>query len=277
MFRLQVFTLVVLLLYSRSQPAAAQFDVELPGGAKVELVAVVDLMAQPGKAWQPDGKPCALAKEWPNITRVGSNASHGFVFRCQGFDIGQGIDFRLSPLGATPIPGDGVPEFVTMSSEVFPTLKKATIRVCVLDAWGPWQRFEVDGMRPTVVEPAGLTGKLYSLVTGVDLQHSPKSQLKVGVVLKGFSGKYSRDTEVGQCECVAHDRVGKAHATRGVMPYEKNQIEFFKLQIEDTDHYAYRMRPVLKWITFDNLALKADAGSEVKITTEDSELAKVKD
>ena len=47
MFRLQMFTLVALLLCSASQPAVAQFVAELPSGATVELVAVVDLQAEP--------------------------------------------------------------------------------------------------------------------------------------------------------------------------------------------------------------------------------------
>lgn len=277
MFRLQVFTIVALLLGFLSQPAVAQFAAELPSGATVELVAVVDLQAEPHVAWQPDGKPCEIAKEWPRILRTSAIATHGYVFRCQKFGVGQTVDFRLNPMGSWPIAGESVPEYITMSNNIPATQKKTSIHVCWLDVWGPRQRFEVDGSRPTLVEPAGLTGKFYSLVEKVNLQHSPKSQLKVGVELRGVSGKWSRETEVGQYECFAHDRAGKEHPTRGVMPFGKTQIEFFQLPVEETDHYTYRMRPVLKWITFDNIAIAADAGTEVKITVDDSELAKAQE
>jgi hypothetical protein len=272
MFRLQLF-MVIALLCSASQPASAKFTAKLPSGATVELVAVVDLNAEPHVAWQPDGKPCEFAKEWPMILRTSARASHGYVFRCQKFGVGQTVDFRTSPIGSWPIAGESVPEYITMSNNIPAAMKKTSIRVCWLDVWGPRQRFEVDGSRPTVVEPSGLTGKFYSLVEKVELQHSPKSQLKVGVALRGVSGKWTRETEVGQYECFAHDRDGKEHPTRGVMPFGKSQIEFFQVPVEDTDHYTYRMRPVLKWITFDNIAIAADAGTEVKISVEDSKLA----
>lgn len=273
MFYLKILPLVVLVFGARVLPAAAQFVAELPGGATVELVAVVDLQVEPFVAWRPDGKPCALAKEWPKIRRpLRETNTHGFVFRCQKFAIGHGIDFR-APAGFTPIPRETVPEWETMSIRALPADKSVKIRVCTLDVWGPPQRFETNGSRVTIVEPAGLVGKLYDLVEQVELQQSPKPE-SVGVVLKGFSGKRSLDTEDGQYECLAHDRLGKAHPAGTVMPFGKNQIKFFQLPVEDTDHYTYRMRPVIKWITFDNLALKADAETAVKISVEDSELEK---
>ncbi|WP_425615809.1 hypothetical protein NA78x_005740 [Anatilimnocola sp. NA78] len=71
MFRLHVFAFIAALVHHfATEPAAAQFIAELPGKATVELVAVVDLKADPVVAWQPDGKPLEVAKEWPDITRV---------------------------------------------------------------------------------------------------------------------------------------------------------------------------------------------------------------
>lgn len=255
--------------------AAKKLSWEFPTGAQVELVAVVDLQSEPKVAWRANGEPCEVAKEWPEIMRVTEKATHGFVFRCQKFGPGQGIDFRQNPLGATPIPKESVPEFVTMSSVVFPTLKQGSIQVAQLGAWGPWQRFEVDGSRAKVEQPDGPNGKLYGLVEGVTLEHSPRFNLKVGVILRGFSGKWSmRELEPGQAEIVAHDLTGKVHEPRGGAVYEKSQIGFFSLPVESTDYYAYRLRPVLHWIKFDGIALKANGGTKVKVTVEESAQAK---
>jgi hypothetical protein len=229
-------------------------------------------------AWTPKGNPIEISEKWSEITEVArQQPTHGFVFRCRGFQKGQDLGWgNLVPGMATPILNDDVPEFVSISK----TIKEGSttkIRVGILGEWGPWQKIDAEG-KPLDSKPVAKELKpLYRLVQSVEILDGKDSErrLKTGFGLKGIVGNKPFETQ-GQWEAVVLDGEGKRHDRRGVGLWNGGPIPYFGLAKDDISHFEYRLRPYLEWITFENLPLEPGGKSSAKVTSEAVDLSKAK-
>lgn len=248
-------------------------------GQIIELVAIVRMDKTVRTAWKPDGSKIEISEKWSKITEAArDNPTHGFVFRCQGFQQGQNLGWGvLVPGMVTPILKDDVPEFVS-TSKVIKDGSTAKFRIGILGAWGPWQRIDVDG-KPEDSKPVPQELKpLYQFVEAAEIiggGETAKTTLITGFGLKGVVGN-KQFQDRGEWEVVAVDGDGKRHDRRGVGIWNGGQIPYFGLAKDDISHFEYRLRPYLEWMTFDNVPLEPGGQPNAKVTTEAVDLSKAK-
>ena len=247
-------------------------------GQVIELVAIVRMDKTVRTAWAPDGSKIGISEKWSKITEVRvQKPTHGFVFRCKGFQKGQNLGWGNLVRGmVTPILKDDVPEFVSISKE-FQDGSTDKFRVGILGEWGPWQRIDTEG-EPEDSKPVPKDLKpLYQLVKGAEILggRETTSPLKTGFGLMGVVGNKQFE-DFGQWEAVVVDGEGKRHDRRGAGIWNNGQVPYFGLAKDDISHFEYRMRPYLEWMTFENIPLESGTDTKAKVTTEAVDLSKLK-
>ncbi|MBL8814469.1 MAG: PQQ-binding-like beta-propeller repeat protein [Planctomyces sp.] len=238
---------------------------ELWQDAKLELLGVRNT-AIPPVAWLPNGAPTVKVKglqpvtvngipaDWPRPLRVqGENASHDFILRATGLNENHGLIWdkvnAQMPL-TTPVFTEA-PGLFSVSGALHGQ-QRASIRVGVTSEWGPWQSVNADGS-------VGSQVPLELHQTGT--YHEVESFLVLGdmTVLKGVFGDLDIDYEI-----TAVDKSGNRHSRRGVGIWKEGETQapFFDLKSIELDHWEYRLREVVRWVTFRDIAL-APKDSEV--------------
>jgi hypothetical protein len=249
------------------EDAPPQFLAKLSDGIVVELLGVALQGASASEGWRADGSRFETPSDWPPGRKWNSSQDLGpvvrdFVIKFAGLTRNQGFAWRSPGQWFAPNRDRTDPAIVRVSAAPKED-QPLSFRIGITaDEWGPYQSVDTGGK---IADPVVVPPHCREVYAAIGPDHIQSFDRRTHFCWSGLRSQAER----AESDVVAVDTDGKRHQYFGRTlwgndPYDSAEV--FDLPLSRIDHFEYRLRPYLHWVTFENVALQPGLRTEVKVS-----------
>lgn len=244
----------------------------------VALIAVRPHQATADKAWRSNGTAFEQTPDLPSMpynetTREMTGVD--LLFFVDAVGPNRRPIYRMPGMKHTfPTRDQGMDWVIAVPPE---NAKTTTVTIGIPDEeWGPWKKVNTKGESIEAVVLSPRLQESYAAIKPYEILARAENR----VLFRWSHDREQRD--LASKEVVAVDKSGVRHRWYGATLWDdENDVtrdaDVFDLPLSQIDHFEYRLRPYRHWTTFNNVALKPNQTTDVRVHTRTVEIPKAGD